>query len=63
MTPLTNQEKSATRREELNKLANALGFRTWRVFETEMKKQFAAKDLKIKVASAFICGMTWRPPQ
>lgn len=63
MSPMTNQEKSKNRREQLNKLANALGFKTWRKFETEIKRQFADKDLKIRVESAFVYGITWKPPR
>lgn len=61
--PLTNKEKSAARREELNKIANELGFQSWRKFETEVKRQYAARDLKIKIVAAFVCGITWKPPR
>lgn len=61
--PLTNKEKSAARRAQLNKIANALGFQTWRKFETEIKRQFADKDLKVKVQSNFVYGIHWKPPR
>lgn len=63
MSPLTNKQKSAARREQLNKIANALGFQTWRKFETEIKRQYSEKDLKIMVQSAFVYGIHWKPPR
>lgn len=61
--PMTNKEKSAARRERLNKLANALGFQTWRKFETHVSRQFAEKDLKVLTQAAFVYGIHWKPPR
>lgn len=48
--PKTSKEKAETRKKAVNDLAQALGFDTWRKFETAMKRAYEdGQTIRVKI--------------